>query len=229
MENVLTAEDKKYLRFFSKYIQSYGEPTVTFRFEDWYGGYEDNHSFNNRIYVEENYYLEIPVQIIPILKKVMKAAGEKEYSINEDYNSIWGEIKIDSQDQTITFEVNYDYYSNDESEITWTLEEEPSLTEIFESMEATDEDWIEVPFDGSGDSGSIEQATDSNGSVVDFPANAEDWCYSELENRYGGWEINEGSHGRFIFNLDEKSVTLEFNWHNQINESNTLLELKFDN
>jgi hypothetical protein len=34
--------------------------------------------------------------------------------------------------------------------------------------------------------------------------------YKQLENHMGGWEINEGSQGRFVFNNESKDVILEF-------------------
>lgn len=31
-----------------------------------------------------------------------------------------------------------------------------------------------------------------------------------VENHFGGWEINEGSQGRFVFNADDGNLELEF-------------------
>jgi hypothetical protein len=35
-------------------------------------------------------------------------------------------------------------------------------------------------------------------------------CYDYLEERHGGWEINDGSFGRFEFDVTSRIVTLEF-------------------
>ena len=39
--------------------------------------------------------------------------------------------------------------------------------------------------------------------------------YRALENNYGGWEINEGSQGKFIINSEEKTVYLEFSYNTE--------------
>ena len=36
-------------------------------------------------------------------------------------------------------------------------------------------------------------------------------CYDCLEERHGGWEINEGSFGTFEFNVADRTISLEFN------------------
>jgi hypothetical protein len=60
-----------------------------------------------------------------------------------------------------------------------------------------------------------------------IPAEIEDWCYRELESNYGGWEINEGSQGMFIFNFNDSTITLEHTDNVEESESNTLFEVKF--
>jgi hypothetical protein len=88
---------------------------------------------------------------------------------------------------------------------------------------------IFVTFDGNGDSGSIEQAEDESGNSVNLSTEMEDWCYNILENNYGGWEINEGSTGKFIFNTEDRTCELEFGWNNENTECDTIYEEKFDN
>lgn len=36
-------------------------------------------------------------------------------------------------------------------------------------------------------------------------------CYDVLETVAGGWEINEGSHGTFIFDVKKRKMRLDFN------------------
>lgn len=36
-------------------------------------------------------------------------------------------------------------------------------------------------------------------------------CYDVLESSWGGWEINEGSHGTFTFDVKKRKVHLGFN------------------
>ena len=39
----------------------------------------------------------------------------------------------------------------------------------------------------------------------------EEICYDKLGASHGGWEINEGSYGRFSFNVSTRKVSLEYN------------------
>jgi|LakMenEpi03Aug12_release.lakeMendotaPanAssembly.Ray.scaffolds.fasta_scaffold372861_2 hypothetical protein len=105
---------------------------------------------------------------------------------------------------------------------------------------------VEVEFDGSGDSGSIEApvffkrrgkgyATGTEFAGKEVPGSefeASDWsggkckkvtrqktigeliedvCYGILGSEHGGWEINEGSFGTFIFRVDDDKVLVTFN------------------
>lgn len=45
-------------------------------------------------------------------------------------------------------------------------------------------------------------------------------CYEVLENVQSGWEINEGSHGSFFFDVKKRQVDLDFN--ERIIESNLI-------
>jgi hypothetical protein len=36
-------------------------------------------------------------------------------------------------------------------------------------------------------------------------------CYDTLEHVSGGWEINEGSHGTFLFDVKKRKMNLDFN------------------
>ena len=39
----------------------------------------------------------------------------------------------------------------------------------------------------------------------------EEICYDKLGASHGGWEINEGSYGTFLFDIAARKVTLEYN------------------
>lgn len=47
----------------------------------------------------------------------------------------------------------------------------------------------------------------------------EEVCYNLLRERHGGWEINEGSYGTFIFDFINQKIRLTFN--ERITEVNT--------
>jgi len=96
---------------------------------------------------------------------------------------------------------------------------------------------VSVLFDGEGDSGQIEEtvAFDAGGQPVDLPAEPltiqtakpdgsgpeettlpvadviEALCYELLEEKYPGWEIDDGSYGKFVFNVADGTIQLTFN------------------
>ena len=86
---------------------------------------------------------------------------------------------------------------------------------------------LTLKYNGSGDSGYIENSFDENGD--DVPAGIEDWCYRALENNFGGWEINEGSDGEFIFDFNNSMVTLNHIMNTEETETDTLYEESFAN
>jgi hypothetical protein len=231
MTNILTPEEKKYLRFFCKYLLSYGEDIATFRLEDYYDNYFDGR--NSRLYTEENYYLEIPEKIRPIFKKISEASSNNIPNIEEDYNSVWANFIVDTKEQSISVEYCYSYYSKDEQPMSWDeveVNEDEDLLKVFEDIEKVlGVEEVRVQFDGNGDSGSIEGATDGDGDGVELISSVENWCYEQLESNFGGWEINEGSSGEFVFKTTPKSVDFDFAWNNENTECDTIFEEKFDN
>ena len=86
MKPILTPEDKKYLKFFVKHLQSYGEKTGTFRFEDFESGY-DYEGGGDTLQLEENYYLEIPPTIVPIMDKIVRYCQQNIPEVDDDISS----------------------------------------------------------------------------------------------------------------------------------------------
>lgn len=110
-------------------------------------------------------------------------------------------------------------------------------TALFDALAAAGIKQVVVQFDGSGDSGQIEGLTAraAADSPVDLPE-AEiafhdvDWeamaivsnqqpmsevieeiTYDLLGAEHGGWEIDDGAFGDVMFDVDERSITLDFN------------------
>ena len=228
MENILTPEEKKYLRFVSKYLLSYGEHTGTIRIED-FDSYDSDSAIKYGIgQFEENYYLEVPEGLEPIIAKIASYAAPRIQEPSEDTISTSLEITIDPDKLELGCYYNYSYYSNEDSSVEYTSDDY-KFNDMFEEMSESNIDWVEVPFTGSGDSGSIDTPTDKDGSMVNVPASIEDWCYNQLESHYGGWEINEGSQGKFVFDYQNRTIELIFSWNNEITEQDTILEFAFGN
>ena len=92
---------------------------------------------------------------------------------------------------------------------------------------------VTVTFNGEGDSGQIEEistAEDKSIAGVSVQTKHGPWgadkvetretsledaietlCYDFLEYEHGGWENNDGAYGEFTLNVQERTITLEFN------------------
>jgi len=108
---------------------------------------------------------------------------------------------------------------------------------LFEALHAAGIASVTVLFDGEGDSGQIVDvsAYASHNKSLPLPAGPltvetakwdgsgaeqatvpvkkaiENLCYELLEDKYEGWEINEGAFGEFSFDVAGRTITLTFN------------------
>lgn len=107
---------------------------------------------------------------------------------------------------------------------------------IFDALQAVGVTRVAVEFEGSGDSGQMEQATAFSGEeeIVPFPKACieitrvdfdeekdtreevslrdaiETIAYDLLEQTHGGWEDGDGGSGTFVFDVAERSLTLDY-------------------
>jgi hypothetical protein len=73
-------------------------------------------------------------------------------------------------------------------------------------------DYLYVDYSGGGDDGSIEDnGYDDEGNNYSLSDDLEEYLYSKLNSSFGGWEINEGSSGKFFIN--RKTVEIEHEWY----------------
>jgi hypothetical protein len=233
MESILTNEEKKILRYISKYLISVGMKQGYLETEsfDEYDGFDFNTlDVREWTHFANNYSMEVPSVLYPILEKILPYAEKKFNSLEEsDYDANYSRIDFIINTKTEEISCNYwfTYYGvGDGVTTTYNSEEDESLEGVFEEIMELDVDSniIELDYNGSGDSGYIE-SNFRNGNPV--PASIEDYCYRMLENLHGGWEINEGSQGKFIFDLDSKEITLEHQYNTEDTKSFTLFEENF--
>ena len=93
---------------------------------------------------------------------------------------------------------------------------------------------VSIEFDGSGDSGQIEDilAWNAAGDTIPLPSSpklqltspvtanppleitlqeaVETLAYDCLEDTHPGWEINDGAFGTFVFDVLDRSITLDY-------------------
>jgi hypothetical protein len=231
MENILTPNEKKYLGKISRYLKSmgmsYGEILFEMEPDDDEISYRENYFPTN---FENNYTAEIPDGLVPILKKIIDYVDDEglyDEVPNDayiDYQRF--EITIDSDKREISLTHIYSYQTEGGSE---GVEYDDMIEEweekgIFDDTEIPEDNYLALKYNGGGDSGYIESNFESGQSV---PPPVEEWCYQQLEENFGGWEINEGSQGEFQFDFNEKTVILSHAYNIEESRSNTLWEEEF--
>lgn len=231
-QNILTPDEKKYLRKVSRYLNSlgieYGEIQFEMEPDDEEISYSENYF---PTHFENNYRAEIPDGLVPILKKIISYVDDDE---------LYSELPYDGQIDYQRFDITI--YAGEKKEITLThmysyqieggsegVEYDDMIEEweekgIFDDTEIPEDNYLALKYNGGGDSGYIESNFESGQSV---PPPVEEWCYQQLEENFGGWEINEGSQGEFQFDFNEKTVILSHAYNVEESISNTLWEEEF--
>ena len=237
MKGILTPEEKQYLRRTANYLGSLGMRNGYIDIEMEQDDDRINAKDVNWRHVtkfENNYSADIPEGLKPILKKVLEYVDSLD-NLNNDTDDISHqriEININGEDKEITVRHELYYYSRDDGHmVEYDSEEDIErfnrwIDEDLEDVEVPDDGILKITYNGGGDSGYLESSFEPTGDAV--PASIENWCYSELESHFGGWEINEGSDGFFIFNFNDSTVTLEHTYNTEENQTDTLYEESFD-
>jgi hypothetical protein len=88
-------------------------------------------------------------------------------------------------------------------------EERGSRTELRKRLRKHRVETVTAEYDGSGDSGQVGDPTfEPVGAFDGLATDVQHLFYELLEDLYGGWEINEGSFGQFVWNVSEDRITL---------------------
>ena len=236
MKGILTKEEKQYLMRTSRYLQSLGmmEGYIEFEME-----YEDTEINSERIgwkyitHFSNNYSADIPEGLYPILKKVIKYVDSLD-NLNTEVDAINYQrilIRINGSDKTIDVNHELFYYGRgDGHSIEYDSDDDKErfdkwMDEDLRDVELPSDGILKLEYNGGGDAGYIENHFDPGTDGV--PALIEDWCYQQLENNFGGWEINEGSDGAFIFDFNTSTVTLNHTYNTEEQQIDTLYEESF--
>jgi hypothetical protein len=108
-------------------------------------------------------------------------------------------------------------------------------TALFDALAAAGITTIVVSFDGYGDSGQIErvEARDATGEIslpnthvelaiarydeddpdrhcLPLDRAIEELAYDALADLHGGWENNEGAYGDFVFDIEKRTISLDY-------------------
>ena len=219
MEKNLTPEELKTLKLFSYYCLGFGCNEVNYTVNmydcevDWleenaFCADDDGYSFAQRI--------EMYDKITDLIKDISQDIVDSGAFDDTDCNSSNLVFNFDNKERKLNVKGYYSVMIDKPGAI---VEEEENftseVTEFMESLKSQNIDFFTVNFDGGGDSGQIEPVG-SNG--IRITRGVEDYLYEMLSN-FGGWEINEGSHGTFHFNVEPGNIELEFYEHSMEDET----------
>ena len=230
-QNILTPEEKKYLGKIARYLSSlgmrFGEINFEMGTEDEEISYDPN---DFPTHFDNNYTAEIPDGLVPILKRIIDYFDDADLYSNLpdgsdiDYQKF--EITIDGVKREISLTHIYSYFSEgDSTGIEYDdMIEEWEEKGVFDDVSIPEDGYMVLKYNGGSDSGYIESDFE-NGEPS--PGAVEEWCYQQLEENFGGWEINEGSQGEFQFDFNEKTVILSHTYNTMLDSSNTIWEEEF--
>lgn len=146
---------------------------------------------------------------------------------NDYYDNYSGglQIYINAEKQMITSKYYYYTLTTEDSEIEKTFLELSQETNPWrrgekDVVKLTNEDFLEkmkneygssikLNYDGSGDSGYIDDSGENaQGNIIRINDDIEKIAYEVLELFHAGWEINEGSSGHMIFDFENQEFRL---------------------
>jgi hypothetical protein len=207
MKIELSPEEKKTLRLFSLYIQSHSltkKSTISI----YYDG-DGNFDYQDTMYADKG---NVEISLYPKVEKLIdKIINQIDWDyFTEGYdeiNQVRIDLEFDTTDNTIEIcfwlRINdVQYYSSED----WIPESAKNIVDTLSDKC----DIVEIDFSGGGDSGYIEDVISCNNRTFNNLITQEfgDFLYNML-SEYGGWEINEGSQGKFEINFKDNVVILQ--------------------
>lgn len=208
MEIKLTDEQKKTLMLFAYYCRGFGGDEVSRRFYYQYGSedWADN-DWNNESGGRD---IESYDKIDELIDYLFEEYNLMDLTDDDNYLTL--EFEIDCIERVLSINAWERIEHTDNSERLITSEEDEDLKNYCESKSSEGFTTGIIRFEGSGDSGAVEDSIELHGdspSSETIPDDMETLCYTMLSD-FPGWEINEGSQGQFIFDFNEGDLTLEF-------------------
>ena len=215
----LTESDKKTLKLFSYYVNSHGSDECNISYYYRAGSMEWN---DNVFYDNYGRPIEMYEKINDLMARILNILNVVDWGTSDD-NETKITINLDTKDNNLEifgFEsVNEIHYSEKTYNFS-DVYDQASFYVLIDEMIGNETNNGIVEFEGSGDSGYIDEKMycweAKKNKWIELPANVLDYFY-ELLNDYGGWEINEGSQGRFKIDIDAEKIIFEFG-QNMTNE-----------
>jgi hypothetical protein len=210
----LSPTQKKTLKLFSYYVQSHGHTETNKTV--WISNCEID-DFNDQWISSTGRFFDSYDAIDSVINQIMEDNELSSKSFSDCDNSGELDINIDAVECKILITLNERVFGTSESGTEYDFTDFKDNKGIIKFMKLLTEFSIPiayVEFHGGGDSGDIETSVydENNGLLnVSYDNDVENFLYECLRNFYSGWEINEGSFGKFIFNPIDNNIQLEFN------------------
>lgn len=239
---MLTDSEKKTFRFLSNIGRTHGLSSIYWEIDEYHdSGSVDDFDFDPSNYYTNSYssgrVMEIPESIKITLINWFNREGRK--SISDGMDSLYdklpddpswarAQIKMDFKAYTISANGEYQYLSTAEPQIGDGNLDNSDYKAAFDELKSENPEatTFRVDYSGGGDSGYIEDYGYFNvgSSSVLVPGTLEEYI---LNNLPGGWEINEGSAGYCIFNLEDFTAEIVHTDYYYETVSDTFFEENF--
>lgn len=210
MEIEITPEERKSILQYFMIIKSYGVIIAGAVYNFW----QDNQEYNSGVYAG-NKKIEVPKPVEVVMEKILDKIDWDEFPDEfHDEDQEYYNISIDFNIIDKTIKVTGDFYTRGTEEVGDEHELEETELEVFKEYIERGVSEIICTYNGGGDSGYIENEMGVDSEREDISTSIENLCYDKLSN-FGGWEINEGSQGNIVFNLKDKTVTVNHEWNTE--------------
>ena len=223
----LTDKQKHDLKRFSLILNSLnmedGVEYIYRHYDEWETDEPEGPYYRNRSVKDELDF--IPGSIAEMLNE-LKENFDTDLFYNDVYDNYNGslEISIDAEKKMVIVKYTYYTMNTEDSRIEKSFKDLSEMTNPWRSGERqltklTNEDFlnqmkdmygsgVEISYDGSGDSGWIQDQVDSEKGSKGLTPQLEDIAYEALEMFHAGWEINEGSSGSMNFNFEDQTFSV---------------------
>ena len=218
----LSPEERKAIKQYFVFIKSNGADTASIDVNFEYG----DPAYISGIRGDNGRAIPLFSPVQPIIDKIIDKVDTDEFEDNfhageNDVEFFSVDLIFDATDKKIIVECNYS--TPDEEEAF----DESEINDMDIFKEYTDRGVSEIicTYNGGGDSGYVDGDMSVDGERENTPAFLEDMCYDALSG-FGGWEINEGSQGNIVFNLVDKTITVNHSWNTEEHHRFRLLEME---
>ena len=218
---MITPEEKKAFKYLKKYSLSLGIDEVEFSFEYEYNPDTDVDvdfftSTSGRGYYNENIQVPqaIAVKIFEFYNRELKDKIEdvwQNFPGDDEFSQGGMYLKFNFGISEVSATLWADFYGEGDEDVEeWEVDGDMRLAECIDDLKSMDEEITEatLDFSGGGDSGYIQDDMTTNLLSTDSaPESCKDYMYDKLP---GGWEINEGSQGKGVFDINKGTFTLYY-------------------